>query len=190
MPSSRCLCPHRWPCSRFSMVYLPREDSFLLEGAVRKYAHGAVLDMGTGSGIQAHAAMQNAASVTACDIDPEAVAAAKSSVPGATAFQSNLFSSVKGKFDTIVFNPPYLPDAEPRDIALDGGPTGGELLGRFLAQAKHYLTSGGQILFVQSSLTGIGKTKERLAGLGYRWEIVAERRIFFEELVVFRAWLQ
>ncbi|MBI2659492.1 hypothetical protein HYX05_05335, partial [Candidatus Woesearchaeota archaeon] len=34
-------------------VYEPREDSTMLERYVREYAKGKVLDVGTGSGIQA-----------------------------------------------------------------------------------------------------------------------------------------
>ena len=51
-------------------VYEPREDSNLLEKYVRQYAKGKVLDIGTGSGIQAIAAAQNkkVSSVLATDI--------------------------------------------------------------------------------------------------------------------------
>ncbi|MCK4327561.1 MAG: methyltransferase [Candidatus Diapherotrites archaeon] len=170
------------------MVYEPREDSLLLKQAVKRHAHGRVLDVGTGSGIQAKAALSKGLPTLACDIDPEAVAAAKAQ--GVNAIQSDLFEDITGRFDTIVFNPPYLPDAEPRDPALDGGPTGIELLTRFLAEAKHYLTPGGQILFVQSSITSIEKTKQLLSQLGYRHEIVSSTSIMTEELVVFRAWVQ
>lgn len=170
------------------MVYEPREDSFLLEEAVGKYASGRVLDMGTGTGIQARAAKSKGLRVVACDIDPNALAVAKERSNGITFINSHLFSSISGEFETIIFNPPYLPDAEPPDIALDGGPTGMELLDQFLKQAKEYLSDGGQILFVQSSITGIGKTKQMLMELGYNWEIVSSKKVFFEELVVFRAW--
>ena len=43
------------------MIYVPREDSFLLAKFVEKYAFGKVLDMGTGSGIQAESALKNKA---------------------------------------------------------------------------------------------------------------------------------
>jgi len=170
------------------MVYEPREDSLLLEKAVRKYAFGNVLDMGTGTGVQARAAKSKGFKVVACDIDPNALAAARNRSKGVAFIKSDLFSNIHGEFDTIIFNPPYLPDANPPDLALDGGPTGREVLDRFLGEAKGYLSNGGQILFVQSSITGIGKTKQLLIELGYSWEIVFRKRIFFEELVVFRAW--
>ncbi|MFC2174592.1 HemK2/MTQ2 family protein methyltransferase [archaeon] len=168
------------------MVYEPREDSLLLEQAVKRYARGRVLDIGTGNGIQARAAIALGLEALACDIDTGAVAAAKAA--GINAIQSDLFENIDGKFDTIIFNPPYLPDEEPRVLALDGGPTGRELLDRFLAEAKHYLTPGGQILFVQSSITGTDKTKSVLGELGYEYETVSSTSILTEELVVFRAW--
>ena len=40
-------------------VYDPKEDSTLLEHYVRQYAKGSVLDIGTGSGIQAISATQS-----------------------------------------------------------------------------------------------------------------------------------
>lgn len=168
------------------MVYQPREDSFLLEQAVRKHAKGRVLDVGTGSGIQAIAAKSKGLEVLACDIDPAAVSEARAK--GINAVRSDLFENITGKFSTIIFNPPYLPNAEPRDKALDGGPTGLELTERFLRDVKSYLSPNGQILFVQSSITGINRTKQLLLELGYKFEIIASTRIFFEELVVFRAW--
>lgn len=168
------------------MVYQPREDSFLLEQAVKEHARGKTLDMGTGTGIQALAAQAKGLEVIAVDIDPGAVKEAQSK--GINTVQSDLFKGIGGKFDTIIFNPPYLPDAEPRDIALDGGPTGLELLARFLKQAKHYLTGGGQILFVQSSVTGIDKTKQLLLERGYNFKIASSTSVMTEELVVFKAW--
>jgi methylase of polypeptide subunit release factors len=39
-------------------IYEPQEDSFLLQKVLKEYAFGRVLDMGTGSGIQALTAMR------------------------------------------------------------------------------------------------------------------------------------
>ena len=51
-------------------IYEPREDSELLAQYVRQYAEGSVLDIGTGSGIQAVTAAKNknVKSVIATDI--------------------------------------------------------------------------------------------------------------------------
>jgi len=169
------------------MVYEPAEDSLLLESAVKRYARGAVLDMGTGSGVQALAARAKGLGVLAADIDPAAVAAAKAL--GIDAVRSDMFESVPGKFDTIIFNPPYLPD-EPAapEACLDGGPTGRELLDRFLGEAPARLTRGGQVLFVQSTITGVEATERRLRALGFAFEVVGRQKVAWEELVAFRAW--
>ena len=57
------------------MIYEPEEDSFLLEKEIRKLSNGKkILDMGSGSGIQARAAIEaGAKEVLAVDIDEEAI---------------------------------------------------------------------------------------------------------------------
>ena len=55
------------------MLYEPEEDSFLLQKFVKKYSKGLVLDMGTGSGIQAKTASEKADLVIALDIDKDAI---------------------------------------------------------------------------------------------------------------------
>ena len=57
------------------MIYEPREDSLLLQKQVRQYVKkgDAVLDVGTGSGIQAATVLEITDKVTAVDINKEAV---------------------------------------------------------------------------------------------------------------------
>jgi HemK-related putative methylase len=148
------------------MVYEPQEDSFLLKEFVKKYAKGVVLDMGTGSGIQAREAAhsKHTSKVFAVDVDKEAVAFARKALDHGrhkkvTWLVGDLFSPFKSKkylhfFDTIIFNAPYLPqDHETGDIALEGGKRGHEVIERFLHDVNNYLKSDGTILLVFSSLT-------------------------------------
>ena len=74
------------------MIYEPREDSFLLQKHVAQYARGAVLDMGSGSGIQAETALQKTRRVLAVDIDPEVVQHLKKK--GLAVIKSDLFSNI------------------------------------------------------------------------------------------------
>ena len=138
------------------MIYEPREDSFLLQQYVKKYVRGKVLDMGTGSGIQALTAKEQTSDVLAVDINPEAVAYVKRQ--SINTIISDLFANVKGTFDVIIFNPPYLPETEEEDSEsrqiTTGGTYGHEVLERFLKEAKNFLAKEGQILIVVSSLTG------------------------------------
>ena len=89
------------------MIYAAREDSFLLAKYVNKFSKGKVLDLGTGSGIQAEAALKHTKNVLAVDINKEAVNYVKKK--GIKAKVGNLFSEIDKKFDLIIFNPPYLP---------------------------------------------------------------------------------
>jgi release factor glutamine methyltransferase len=171
------------------MIYAPEEDSLLLEKWVRQLAFGKVLDMGCGSGILARAALSVTDNVLACDINPEAVALC--SAQGISAVVSDLFSTITGTFDVIIFNPPYLPfdPAEDAESALitTGGTQGMELLERFLSAARLHLNSGGKILFVCSTLTG--NVEELLTHLHYHFLLLDSQSHFFEVLKVYAAWL-
>ncbi|MCD4739905.1 methyltransferase [archaeon] len=168
------------------MIYEPQEDSYLLAGEVGKRARGRVLDMGTGSGIQALTAEKSKGvnSVTVVDMDTEVISFVSSM--RFEVIESNLFENVLDKYDFIIFNPPYLPN-EPRDPqpCLDGGLTGREILDKFLENCSMHLEENGEILFVQSSLTDIKKTEKKLEELGFEYEIVAEQKIPWEKLAVF-----
>ncbi len=176
------------------MVYLPREDSFLLADQVRKHSKGVVLDMGTGSGIQAEAALElpEVTSVYAVDKDPKAVQHCKKSVKNRKliCYKSDLFAAFKGKkqikFDTIIFNPPYLPaDGNKPDMALIGGKKGYETIERFLDQAPKFLKPDGSILLLFSSQTHKYKVEELIAYNGLDFKPVSSARLFFEELFVY-----
>ncbi len=161
------------------MVYEPDEDSFLLEEQVKKYAFGKVLDVGTGSGIQALAALQKAKSVMAVDIDDSYFNELKKK--GIKTLKSDLFKNVKGKFDTIIFNPPYLPEHKYDKQKDTSG--GKEIIEKFLKQAKKHLNKNGIILLIFSTLTGdvINLFKK----YGYKYKKLSEKKIFFETLYVY-----
>lgn len=167
------------------MVYKPREDSFLLARWVRVYASGKVLDMGCGSGVISKEAMKKTDEVVGADIDPEAVKVCQEQ--GINAVISDLFSNVKGRFDLIAFNPPYLPEIEneSEEIAreISGGKKGYEIIERFLKDAKDFLTENGKILLVCSSLTGDVASLAKKQG--YRIRLLEEESYFFEKLRIY-----
>ncbi len=173
------------------MIYEPREDSYLLQKYVRKYVKKGdiVLDVGTGSGIQAATALEITEHVTAVDINKHAVDRVKKEHLKIKVIQSDLFAKVpkEEKFDVIIFNPPYLPEEERESfeerLVLSGGKYGHEILERFFKEAKSYLKPQGKLLVVFSSLTG--DIKEIIKRLGYSMQELAEESYFFEKIGVY-----
>jgi release factor glutamine methyltransferase len=171
-------------------IYDPREDSFLLQKYVKEYAFGKVLETGTGSGILAVEAAQShrVTSVLAVDIQKEVIAHCKKTIENKKIrfMQSNLFENVKGRFDTIIFNPPYLPaDKRDPDITLDGGKHGYETIELFLHAANKYLTENGKILLLFSSLSKKNKIDECIAQNLFTAKLIDQQHISFETLYVY-----
>ena len=107
------------------------------------------------------AARLGAASVTASDLDPDAVAVARANLEprGGVVLQGDLFAGLPAgaRYDVIVANAPYVPTAEllnlPREardyehpLALDGGDDGLALHRRIAAEAAAWLAPGGAVL--------------------------------------------
>ncbi len=173
-------------------VYPPLEDSLLLAAVVREKALGKVLDMGCGSGIQSKAALEaKAKSVLGVDINPLAVRHCNDTITKtnkkAKFIQSDLFSKVpKTKFDTILFNPPYLPaDGYPDDPATIGGKKGWETIERFLETAPSHLTPKGNIFLLFTSRTDKSKVHELIERSLLDWTMLATNHIAFETYYVY-----
>jgi len=173
-------------------LYEPREDSHLLERCVEQYAFGNVLDMCTGTGIQAIAAAKNkeVKSITAVDINPECtkIALQNAMAQGIpiTVITGDMFKGVEGKYDIITINPPYLPeDKNARDIALDGGKEGYEFIERFLSETKNYLKENGIVLLLFSSLTNKDKVEEIIKRENFEYKEIDKMELDFETLYVY-----
>ncbi|ACJ17397.1 N5-glutamine methyltransferase [Thermococcus onnurineus NA1] len=178
-------------------VYEPAEDTFLLAENLAVKHGDVALDMGTGTGIIALLMARKAEYVLGVDVNPLAIKLARENarlngIENVEFIQSNLFEGVNGEFDVITFNAPYLPGEpeEPIDLALVGGETGREVLDRFIDEVADYLKPGGIVQIVQSSITGIKETLERLKEVGLKGEIAAKNHVFFEDIVLINALLE
>ena len=172
-------------------IYTPREDSKLLVKYVRKYSKGIVLDIGTGSGIQAITAANNKKvnSVLATDIQDSIIRLNKKNIKNKKIkfLKSDLFNDIKNKkFDTIIFNPPYLPnELKVKDLTLEGGKKGYEVVERFLNEVDNFLKSDGIILIVFSSLTKKEKVDEFIKNNLLESKLLEKQHYFFEDLYVY-----
>ncbi len=166
-------------------VYSPREDSKLLQKVVeeymKKFKPKRVLDMGTGSGIQAITAKKaySTGDVFGADINPMAIDLATENAElndvKVKFFVSDLFERFQDqKFDLIIFNAPYLPPEPPLDPIWSGG---AKFILKFIKLARKHLNVDGQILFVYSSKSPVK----------FEHKIVAQEKVFFETLYVAEA---
>lgn len=111
-----------------------------------------VLDIGTGCGIQAILAASRSTNVTATDVNPFAVKCAKLNIrlnklsSRVKVIESDLFENVKGKFDLIVFDPPFR-WSEPRDIwERSCADKDYRTLKKFFEKVAKHLNNGGRMV--------------------------------------------
>ena len=157
-------------------VLIPRPETELLTEQVLRTAEqgNKVLDLCTGSGCIAIALAKKGAEkeliVTASDISADALALAQENAKRNGAdikfIESDLLDGVRGKFNIIVCNPPYIKSGdipslqkevqfEPKG-ALDGGEDGLDFYRRLAKEAPRHLVKGGT-LFMEC---GVGQAQE------------------------------
>jgi release factor glutamine methyltransferase len=138
-----------------------------------------VLDMGTGSGVNAILAASKAATVVAVDINPSAVEAARANANAngvdVEVRESDVFENVDGAFDLIVFDPPFR-WFKPRS-RLEAATTDENYaaLTRFFAKVDDYLAPGGRILLFFGTSGDIDYVRELTAR--FETEVVATERL-------------
>jgi release factor glutamine methyltransferase len=154
----------------------------------------SVLDMGTGSGIQAITAGKTASRVVAVDINPEAVqyAARNVEVNGLSnrisVLEGDLFSSIgrDQKFSVILFTPPYMQGKTECyfDHALFDGDN--RLLRRFFKEAGEFITPNGYVQMVYSSIADPESVVEISRECGWRHDLIGHEKTSMEEFFIYR----
>jgi len=165
-------------------VYAPSDDSFLLAKHMEK-RKGSFLEIGTGTGFVAlsNAIHNRDSKIMGVDINRSAVRnaisnAKRNGITNAEFFLSDMFSNVKGKFDTVCFNPPYLGHdnlSTTQDLNfIDNGQ-----IEDFIKDVSIHLTEKGKAYLILSSNNE--KTEEYMDRIG-KYKILEKERYFFEEL--------
>ncbi|MDE6586028.1 MAG: peptide chain release factor N(5)-glutamine methyltransferase, partial [Clostridia bacterium] len=146
---------------------IPRPETELLAESVVKSAENGdkILDMCTGSGciaVSVAKALQGKdVTVTAADLSDAAIMLAKENAKSngvnVNFVQSDMFTNVRGRYNIIVCNPPYIKSGdipniqkevrehEPR-VALDGGEDGLDFYRRIAADVRSYLAKDGMLI--------------------------------------------
>lgn len=180
------------PVLFFSGIQFAR---FLLE-VIPEIKPDKVLDLGTGSGINAIIASKFAKTVHAVDKNPSAVLCTTSNIAlnrkqqSIFVFQGDLFEPVKDeKYDLILFNPPYY-KGEPKnlgEIALYGGETL-EIMSRFASEAKSKLNKNGCILLFLSTEGEALKILDIMGKNGYKCLLLQNKELFIEKFFLFQCY--
>jgi release factor glutamine methyltransferase len=138
-----------------------------------------VLDMGTGSGVNAVLAARQGAQVVAVDINPRAVEAAAANVDRngvadlVEVRQSDVFSQVEGTFDLIIFDPPFR-WFRPRDL-VETAMTDEryQAMTRFFRQARQHLLPTGRMLIFFGTSGDLGHLQRLAIDVGFSTEVLA-----------------
>jgi release factor glutamine methyltransferase len=168
-------------------VYDPSDDTFLiLENAS---PHGDILEIGSGSGIISVFFAKRGFHVKAVDINPEAVNCtlhnARLNDVSLEATAGDLFNKVPERYDTVIFNPPYLPteDNFGGSEQWDGGSDGFRVTRPFLRELPGHLKSGGICFLILSSLTDVDSLISEFQKLSFKE--VASSPFTFETLFLY-----
>lgn len=159
-------------------VLIPRpETEILVEEAIRELnnlSEPKFFEIGVGSGCISVSILHNVKTATAVgiDISEKALAVARRNaehhgVSNRLVLQiGDVFHGLTAKFDTIVSNPPYIPDADLADMqkevrdfepynALFAGADGLDIIRRIIGEAPEHLNPGGLLLIE----IGFGQSK-------------------------------
>lgn len=192
----------------FQHVYEPAEDTYLLmdaawedRGALRQLAAPVrFLEMGCGSGVVtayfAAVLGRGAGLFFGSDVNPHAARAAsatlrRNGVPGGVVL-APFASAFRGRFDVVVFNPPYVPtpreemEGDGIERSWAGGERGREVLDQVLPRLGTIVAPGGLFYLVTVRENDPAEIAALLAAQGFSHELINERKAGREFLQVHR----
>ncbi|CCQ13907.1 Protein-(Glutamine-N5) methyltransferase [Rhodococcus sp. AW25M09] len=163
-------------------VFVPRRRTEFLVECVAALRPSVLLDLCCGSGAIG-LSVGGVTELHAADIDVAAVECARRNLDavGGTVHLGDLYdalpSELRGRFDAVVVNAPYVPTGEiglmPREarihephVALDGGTDGAGLHRRVSARAMEWLAPGGHLL-IETSAQLVDSTLQAVRDAGF-----------------------
>ena len=171
-----------------SKVYGPAEDTFLIMDHVIPGTN--VLEVGCGTGIISIYCCKLGRKVTCCDVSRDARnCCERNAIRNHVEFEivdSQLFNRIEGRFDTIIFNPPYLPTEDRYEEAgqWNGGSEGFDVIRPFLKDASNHLEEHGSIYIILSSLTDVNSLIAEFHQ--YTFLEKARQSFFFETIYLYQ----
>ena len=165
-----------------SNPYQPAEDTFFLADHIGNEEGDTALDIGTGSGFLAKILSHSFKLVIGTDVNINSLKQQLNPITNRICCNAaDVFSK---KFDLIICNLPYLATDEIIDIGTDGGIGGSEIPSQIIKSALSCLNESGKFIFVTSSLSDYEKLIRMVNSKGFKAEILARKKLFFEELIL------
>ena len=165
-----------------SNTYQPAEDTFFLADYIENEKGDTALDIGTGSGFLAKILSHSFKLVIGTDVNINSLRQQLNPITNRICCNAaDVFSK---KFDLIICNLPYLATDDIINPATDGGIDGFEIPSRIIKSALPCLNEYGKFIFVTSSLSNYQKLIHMVNSKGFKAEILARKKLFFEELIL------
>jgi len=186
--------PVRFACD--PCVYEPSDDTWIAVEALERlealgYRFESVLDLGSGTGVLAAVAraLFNPSLVAAVDLSPYAARATRLTLgPDALVAQCNGGRCLRGRWDLVILNPPYLPAGANEVKACEGlldmawsEEAGHEVLCRAAGDL------GNWVVIVRSSLSALD-VDSCLTSMGFSKVATLSNRAFMFERIWAELW--
>ncbi|AIC17123.1 methyltransferase [Nitrososphaera viennensis] len=164
-------------------MYVPAEDTLFLMECTKQYRGTWALEMGVGSGAVAQSLLSNFKNVVGTDIDLASLAYCRGKEEGVMLVCCDAASALRGKFDLVVANPPYLPGDPQADATVHGGLAGIETTIHFIESALPLLSEKeGKMLVIVSSLANSTALDKFVQEKKLKKRVVGEKALFYERL--------
>ncbi len=166
--------------------YPPSEDTFFIASNIENEKGFSALDVGSGSGYLTKMLSEKFTFVIGTDIN-FVVLKNQTTYKTPNIICCNGSDALNLEFDLVVCNLPYLATDEILDIATDGGAEGFEIPKKIFDSVIKSIKKGGKFIFVTSSLSNYNKLIDYAQNLGLSTQIIAKKKMFFEELILVEA---
>jgi release factor glutamine methyltransferase len=162
--------------------YSPAEDTFFIAENIENEKGNSALDVGSGSGYLTKLLSKNFSLVIGTDINFPVLK--NQTYKTEHLVCCNGADALNCDFDLVVCNLPYLATDEILDVATDGGAEGFEIPKKILDSVSNKIKPSGKFIFVTSSLSNYQKLIDYTQNLGLKSQIIAKKKLFFEELIL------
>ena len=168
-----------------SEPYPPSEDTFFLADYIKNEKGESALDVGTGSGYLAALLEKSFSLVVGTDLSFNVLKKQEHFTTNTVC--CNGADAINQQFDLVICNMPYLNTDEVSDVRTDGGKDGLEIPIKIIDSAKSRIKLGGKFIYVTSSLSDFKKLISYTELEGFNVNILAKKKLFFEELILVKA---